>query len=78
MAKSAWLTPAYEPLARKWLKELTKIWASSTENLNLGLRCFLAFEKLMRIGSDEFYMWGLRRVYIGFFEHCGQISWRTL
>lgn len=78
MAKSAWLTPAYPTLARKWVRELTKIWATSGDNLNLGLRCFVAFEKILRAGNDEFYMWGLRRIYVGYFEHCGQVSWRTL
>ena len=78
MSKSAWLTPAYPLLTRKWLKELTKTWATSSDNLNLGLRCFVAFQKILSVSSDEFYMWGLRRFYVGFFEHCGQVTWRNL
>lgn len=23
-------------------------------------------------------MWGLRRLYVGFFEHCGQVNWRNI
>ena len=38
----------------------------------------MALEKALRAGNDEFFIWGLRRMYVGYFENCGQLTWRTL
>lgn len=38
----------------------------------------MALEKALRTANDEFYIWGLRRMYVGYFENCGQVTWRTL
>jgi len=48
MSKSILLTPAFPTLARKWIRALTHIWATSWENLNLGLRCFVALERILK------------------------------
>jgi len=48
MSKSILLTPAFPMLAKKWVKAIVEVWANARENLNLGLRCFVALEKLLR------------------------------
>lgn len=44
----------------------------------MGLRIFLCLQKLLSLSGQDFLIWSLRRLYVGFFEHCGQVSWRTL
>ena len=65
-------------LCRKWVRALTDIWATSSENLNLGLRCFVCFQKVMKSGNQDLLIWVLRRIYVGYFQHCGQVTFRTL
>ena len=48
MSKSIVFTPAFPVLAKKWAKSIVEVWANSKENLNLGLRCFMALEKLLK------------------------------
>jgi hypothetical protein len=78
MGQSITLALAFPALARKWVRALVAAWSGSGENLNLGLRCFVGVERGLRVGGEEFFMWGLRRAYVAFFERCGQVSWRTL
>ena len=78
MFKSILLTPAFSSLSRKWVRALVETWATASDNLNLALRCFVALERLPRASEQEVLLWGLRRVYVGYFEHCGQVTRRSL
>jgi hypothetical protein len=78
MGQSVELVCAFPGLCRKWVRALVVLWATCSENLNLGLRCFLCFQKAMQGGGQELYIWAMRRIYVGYFEHCGQVTWRTL
>jgi hypothetical protein len=51
MTKSTWLVVGFDLFSKKWFKELVRLWASSADDLNLSLRCFVAFEKIARQGS---------------------------
>ena len=72
------LVGVFPALCKKWLRALVSFWASSSTNLNLGLRCFVCFQKALGSGDSELYIWLMRRIYVGYFEHCGQITWRNL
>ena len=67
MTQSMELVSAFPALRRKWIRALVTIWANCGENLNLGLRCFICFKKAMEIDDEEFYIWVLRRIYVGYF-----------
>ena len=78
MSQCMELIIVFPNLCKKWLRALVVVWVTSIDNLNLALRCFVCFQKAMLSGDGELYLWALRRVYVGYFEHCGQVSWRTL
>jgi hypothetical protein len=52
MSKSILLTVAFPDLSRKWVRALISVWATSGENLNLSLRCFMALGALLRKSSE--------------------------
>ena len=79
IGQSIGLAVAFPLILRKFMRALVSLWTESGEHLDIGLRCFVVIEKALRISdNEEFFMWGLRRVYMGYFEHSGQVTWRTV
>jgi hypothetical protein len=68
----------YPKISRRWLKTLIHLWSTETTNINLGLRSFIAINKFLKVVGDETLMWGLRRIYVAYFENSKQVSWRNL
>lgn len=77
MSRSILFLLPYPKIAKKWVKCLVDLWAGSVENLNVCLRCHLALNKYLSSFDDNSFMWGLRRLYVGYFEACKQVSWKN-
>ena len=71
------LLHGYPMIVKKWLKTIVKLWSESQENLNLSLRCHLLLQKFLNNASSDMYSWILRRMYVAYFDHCKQVSWRN-
>lgn len=67
----------YERIAKKWMKVIIGLWSTSVENLNIPLRCHIGLSKYLSICESGMYMWILRRLYVGYFENCKQVSWKN-
>ena len=37
----------------------------------------MALSKYLEKCSTTMYMWGIRRMYVSYFENCKQVSWRN-
>ena len=72
------LVAGFTALRRKWGRALVGLWAGCGDNLNLGLRCFVALDNAMKTCDDDFYVWALRRLYVAYFQQSAQLAWRTL
>ena len=78
MSRSIVLVGPFIPITKRWIKALLDLWSTCSDNLNISLRCHLALAKYFKSCDNSMYMWGLRRMYVCYFENCKQVSWRNL
>ena len=67
MSQNMELVIPFSTLCKKWLRALVVVWMTCSDNLNLGLRCFMCFQKAVMYGDSELFIWTLRRIYVGYF-----------